>query len=254
VRLMTLNIWNYNKPWKERRRIISELIMHTDPDVVCLQETRHEFRFEAGSGQGEQIASLTGRHATSRAAQVYWPFPRLDEGLTILTRVSPERVMIEELSQVPDERADENRRICLGVTVTEGNSKIDVFNTHFSLGVRARLLNARETYSFLSRQAAGPALLFGDLNCTPDTEPMRFLRGETEVEGATGDLVDCWTEANPADAGFTFASSNPYHRIDYALSRNLTGRIRRAELVGQEDSDGIYASDHLGILIEVDVP
>jgi endonuclease/exonuclease/phosphatase family metal-dependent hydrolase len=254
VRLMTLNIWNYNKPWRERRRIISELIMHTDPDVVCLQETRHDFRFEGGLGQGEQIAALTERHATSRAAQVYWPFPRQDEGLTTLTRVPPERVFIEELSQVPDERADENRRICLGVTVAEGGSEIDVFNTHFSLGERARLLNARETFSFISAQAVRPALLFGDLNCRPDTDPIRFLRGEIEVDGATGDLVDCWTEANPADAGFTFASFNPYHRIDYAHSRNLAGRVRRAEIVGQEASAGIYASDHLGILIEVDLP
>jgi endonuclease/exonuclease/phosphatase family metal-dependent hydrolase len=251
---MTLNIWNYNEPWKQRRRIISDLIMHIDPDVVCLQETRHDFRFERGLGQGQQIASATGMHATSHVAQVYCPFPRLDEGLTTLTRQPPLRVMVEELSQVPHEREDENRRICLGVTVSEGSKNIDVFNTHFSLGEQARVLNARETYSFMTRESSGPAILFGDLNAKPETAPLRFLRGETSFDGITGDLVDCWIEMNPTDPGFTYASFGPYHRIDYALARNLVGKLRGIEIVGQEATNGVYPSDHLGIVIEVDLP
>jgi endonuclease/exonuclease/phosphatase family metal-dependent hydrolase len=251
---MTLNIWNYNEPWKERRRIISDLIMHLEPDVVCLQETRHDFRFEGGLGQGEQIARATGMHTTSHVAQVYWPFPRLDEGLTTLTRQLPVRVLVEELSQVPHERADENRRICLGVTVSSEGRHIDVFNTHFSLGARARVLNARETYSFISRHSPGPAILFGDLNAKPDTEPLCFLRGETPLDGITANLVDCWTEMHANDPGFTYASFDPYHRIDYALARNLEGRLRLVEIVGQEATDGVYASDHLGIVVDLEWP
>src|SRR5579884_862631 len=106
MRLMTFNIWNYNPPWPERRRLLADLILAHDPDVVALQETRHDFRFEGGRSQGDQLARLTDRHAVSAVAQVYWPFPRVDEGLTILTQEEPDDVTVVRLPRVRGERAD----------------------------------------------------------------------------------------------------------------------------------------------------
>lgn len=253
MRLLTLNIWNYTQPWNERRALITDLIANTDPDVVCLQEVRHDFRFEHGRGQGEQIAERAGRRVVSRVAQVYWPWPRVDEGLAILTRSAPERVMVRELTQLAQEREDENHRICLGVTVKESGRSVHVFNTHFSLGPRARLQNARETYRFVAASGEDPAFVFGDLNCEPDSTPIRFLTGDLEVDGERADLVDCWSSLYPDLPGYTYASFHPVRRIDYAFARNLTNSQVHAEIVATESRNGVYPSDHMGILIDVNL-
>jgi endonuclease/exonuclease/phosphatase family metal-dependent hydrolase len=253
VRFLTLNIWNYTPPWEKRRELIVDLLTSINPDVACLQETRRDFRFDHGVGQGEQIARLAGMHATSHVAQVYWPFPRVEEGLTILTRVAPERTMFRELTQLSDEREDENRRICLGVCVQGSSGPVHVLNTHFSLGDRARVLNACETHAYAVELGEGPVLLFGDFNCNPESAPIRYLLGELGVEGETGDFVDCWASCRPDDRGYTYASWRPYHRIDFALARGLNGRVTSVELAGTVATDGLYPSDHLGIVIDVEV-
>ena len=251
MKCMTFNIWNYTRPWPARRQAIAALIQAHSPDVVAVQETRHDWRFERGKGQGEQLADLTGYHATSRIAQVYVPIFRVDEGLTILTRRPPARVMERRLTMHPAEREDENQRLCLGVTIEDENGPLDVYDSHFSLSAQARETNALEVAGFVQELSGDrPAVLMGDLNALPHTRPIRFLCGEAEIDGATGDFVDLWTLAHPQDPGFTYASWEPTHRIDYVLGRNLPRGVTSAMVVGGEAVNGVYPSDHLGVVVE----
>lgn len=246
---MTFNIWNYHRPWKERRAIIADLIRHHQPDVAVLQETRHDFRYEGGLGQDEQLAAITGYHPTWAKGQVYVPILRVDEGLAILTRETPKAVMMRELARLPHERDDSNQRVCLGVTVESRGREVHIFNTHFSLSERARVSNAREVARFIREQSGDePALVMGDLNAEPHTLPIRFLLGEEEIDGEVGDFVDCWLAANPQDPGYTYASWEGIRRIDYVLGRNLPVGPLTAELIGMDAANEVYASDHLGIV------
>jgi endonuclease/exonuclease/phosphatase family metal-dependent hydrolase len=161
--------------------------------------------------------------------------------------------MFRELTQLHDEREDENRRICLGVTIRSGEGWVNVFDTHFSLSPRARLLNARETARFIDEYGEEPSFLFGDLNCEPDTAPIQFLVGNLEYEGERTDFVDCWTSLRPDDPGYTYGSFDPVRRIDYALCRNAAPGLLDARVVGGEAHDGVFASDHMGILIDVNL-
>lgn len=252
MKLMTINIWNYNRNWRLRRERIAGLIAEHRPDVLALQETRHDWRYERGRGQGEQIAELTGYHAVSRVAQVYMPVLRIDEGLTTLTRRPPIEVVECHLTMHPRERADENQRICLGVTVELEHSRVDVYNTHFSLSTVARRTNALEVARFVKEHSARePAFLMGDLNAGPDTQPIRFLVGEESFDGETADFVDCWVQANPKTPGYTDPSWEPIGRIDFILGRNLPKPVRRVLLVGGDAPDGVYPSDHLGLVCEL---
>lgn len=251
MRCLTLNIWNYNPPWDVRRGLIAGLILQLDPDVVCVQEARHDFRFYRGSGQGEQLADLTGRQCVSHVAQVYWPAPRVDEGLAILTRRAPDRVMWRALTQLGDERMDENHRICLGIELETGAGTVRIFNTHFSLSPRAREVNALETARFVRECGDGPALLVGDLNAEPGSPPLAFLTGSLSLKGETGDFADCWTQVHGDVAGHTYASDRPLRRIDYVLARGLGTAVRDAAIVGAEERDGVRASDHLGLLVDL---
>jgi endonuclease/exonuclease/phosphatase family metal-dependent hydrolase len=254
VKLLGWNIWNYNRPWWVRRERLVAVIKAEQPDVVALQETRHDFRYVRGRGQGEQLAELTGYHPISRVGQIYVPIPRVDEGLTILILKRPIAAFERRLTMHRREPKDWNQRICLGVTVEVEGGQIDVYDTHFSLSPAARQTNALEVARFVREQSGGrPAILTGDLNAEPASSPIRFLLGQEALGGETGDFVDCWVQANGDAPGYTDPSWDPAVRIDYILGRNLPGPVRAVRLVGAEAQDGIYPSDHLGIVCELDL-
>lgn len=252
MRCMTFNIWNYTRPWYARRRLIADIIAAHQPDVIALQETRHDWRFERGKGQGEQLAELTGYHPTFGLGQVYVPILRVDEGLTILTRSRPVRTYLRSLTMYPRERGDENQRLCLGVGLQVSGTPVDIYDTHFSLSAAARLSNAMEVARFIRETSEDrPAVVMGDLNTEPDTPPIRFLLGQEEVEEQRGDFVDCWVLANPGQSGYTYGSFDPVRRIDYILARNLPAGVSAAEIVGTEAAHGVYPSDHMGIVADI---
>jgi endonuclease/exonuclease/phosphatase family metal-dependent hydrolase len=249
LRVMTFNLWNYNPPWELRRKLVAETIRSHNPDVVALQESRHDFRHDGGRGQGEQIAELTGYHPTSAVAQVYIPVLRVDEGLTILTREQPAGYDVCRLAQHPHDREDENRRICLAVSIEHAGRRVHIFDTHFSLSASARLDNALEVQRFVRERAGDePGVLMGDLNAEPDEDSMLFLTGARRSNGEEGGFVDCWTAANPSDPGYTYASFDPVRRIDYILGWNLPEGPISALVDPGRDEQGVFPSDHSSVV------
>jgi endonuclease/exonuclease/phosphatase family metal-dependent hydrolase len=159
--------------------------------------------------------------------------------------------MRHALTHLPHERHDENRRVCLGVTLAIDDQEIDVYNVHFSLSSSARESNAREVLEFVNRaSAARPALLAGDLNARPHEDAIKLLTTSGGAGGMAASFLDCWPRAHADDAGFTDPSWQPRERIDYVLSRNVAWPLVRVELVGGESQNGVYCSDHLGLLVE----
>ena len=55
LRILNLNIWNYNAPWPERRARIVGLIQDTQPDLVALQEVRYHDWLPYPNHQADQI-------------------------------------------------------------------------------------------------------------------------------------------------------------------------------------------------------
>jgi len=97
-----------------------------------------------------------------------------------------------------------------------------------------------------------PAVVMGDLNAEPDSPPIRFLTGQEELRGREAEFLDCWTAAHPGEKGFTYASWEPVRRIDYVLGLDIHPNTVRAEVVGDDGKDGVYPSDHMGIVVEFD--
>ena len=254
MKVMTFNIWNYTRPWNQRRELIARLIEQHQPHAVALQETRHDFRHERGKGQGEQLAELTGYHSTLAVGQVYIPFLRVDEAVTILTKEAPLQVYRRELTRLRHERDDENLRVCVGAQLRWRERNVFVFNTHFSLSARARLQNAADVSEFV-REVSGDAVavLMGDLNAEPQADSIRLLHGDFVHDGERGDFIDCWPAAHPDDPGFTYASFDPVRRIDYVFVRNASVSGVTARIVGGESKNGVYASDHLGLIVDIPV-
>jgi endonuclease/exonuclease/phosphatase family metal-dependent hydrolase len=119
-------------------------------------------------------------------------------------------------------------------------------NAHFSwVPVQARL-NLVEALPFMS-SFSGLALLVGDLNNTPDCEPMQMIR--------EAGWTDVWAQLHPNKSGYTYESPKPTMRIDYAWANpRLAPAVRAIEMVAEDAAaNGVQASDHLGLVITLDL-
>ena len=73
-------------------------------------------------------------------------------------------------------------------------------------------------------------------------------------------LRDSWQITNPNDHGYTWSNENtfaqktlePNRRIDYifvgSAGKNGLGHPLKSYLVGNKEKDGLYPSDHFGIM------
>jgi endonuclease/exonuclease/phosphatase family metal-dependent hydrolase len=110
-------------------------------------------------------------------------------------------------------------------------------------------------------------VLAGDLDATPDAASVRFLRGRQSLEGTSVHYVDAWAQAHPDDPGLTFTPHNPLvmqessvtietpRRIDYIFIRGGEGgpalRVDACERIFDEPVDGVWASDHFGLVADL---
>jgi beta-glucosidase len=145
---------------------------------------------------------------------------------------------------------DTEDRVAVWAQVAMSDSIVEIAVTHLSLSLTARERSVRRLVDWLWRQSDAPKILMGDLNDAPHSPTLRFLLAE-----ATPPFADAWALAHPDEHGFTFPSHAPQHRIDYVLftppDAFVVDDIR---LVGDTpDADGIYPSDHLGIVATLQV-
>jgi endonuclease/exonuclease/phosphatase family metal-dependent hydrolase len=116
---------------------------------------------------------------------------------------------------------------------------------------------AAAAYQFLvEEQTPLAGFLAGDLNATPDSAAMRFLRGEAAHMNVTATTIDVWQTAQPDDPGLTAPADDPQERIDYIYLRpgtESTTRVIGCDLVLTEPVAGLFASDHLGIVCQVEL-
>jgi endonuclease/exonuclease/phosphatase family metal-dependent hydrolase len=108
-----------------------------------------------------------------------------------------------------------------------------------------------------------PPILLGDFNAEPDSDEMRFLRGLTPLGGKSVFFADCWAQLRPGEHGWTYDRSNPYayrsrepsKRIDYVYVRGpdraLRGEPLAADLCLHTPEDGVWPTDHFGVLVEI---
>jgi endonuclease/exonuclease/phosphatase family metal-dependent hydrolase len=109
-----------------------------------------------------------------------------------------------------------------------------------------------------------PPVVTGDLNAEPDADEIRLLGGHKTAPVVPGlVLVDAWSYADPMTPGWTWDRRNPYvaatgepsARIDYVLvglpSATGAGQVRSVRLIGDQPVDGVWPSDHAGVLAEL---
>lgn len=257
VRAVTFNLWtSFFSPapdprWEARRdHAIAELRRLGPLDLVALQEVS---RCDLGAPpllQRENTAVSVGRAlGLAVAFTPTWPMlPIYEEGNAVASRWPIRREADLWLSSSPPHP----RRALLAEVATPAGP-LRVACVHLS-GSEA---HAREVAAWLAAQRpAMPALFLGDVNAEPHEPAAAALR-------AAG-WIDAWEAATGSPAGGAtsdprnahHAPTDPARRIDYVFvdpgPRAVTVRSARVVL-DAPDATGRPASDHYGVLVELEV-
>lgn len=258
LKLVTWNLWGRAKGWEARQPVIDAALAGLQPDIVAIQETWHD---GGRWPQAERLAALLGCHMAAAT-----PAPRVsgDYGLAVLSRwpISGHRVHpLPVADNPPDER------IALDADIVTPVGILPVCTVHLSWPLdqsHIRQDQVRVLAALASRDQSGrlPRVLCGDFNADPASDEIRMLTGLGRVPvpgivfqdawqaGGDGSPGYTWTHRNPAAAEGRFGNS----RLDYVLVRWAgRGAVIRARVIDGCGLGGIWASDHLAVLAELDL-
>jgi endonuclease/exonuclease/phosphatase family metal-dependent hydrolase len=250
MRVLTLNIWNEEGHPLDRMRVLVRALPALQPDVIALQE----------------VSVLTVGHHAEVLARVlggHWHFPDPGPDGDRPAIVSRHPIRNAGVLKLPSR--DEDPRIVAGVEVAmPGVGVVPFYSTHLSYkGIdapwRERQVVALDEW-VQSRPAERPAVIGGDFNCTPDSAPIMFLTGRMALAGRGTEYRDCFANRNRGVNGWTWAERNPNlprqsdldRRIDFIFA-GVGWRVKECRVVLDEPEDGVFASDHFGVLAELEI-
>ena len=256
MKIISWNIANYDDHpnWIARKNLITDEIMKTDADIIALQEVRFNKDYPSTKAthlnSAEQLLTqLQSRNKFINAKILTQPAMHYHpngfwEGLSIISNddIMETGSMFHSYIQNP---TDPNKRVTQYSVAVSGTFVFFLFNTHFSKDETNLRSNIGEVMSYTERFAGYPLVLLGDMNTTPINENIHKLT----MQG----FIDIWNKLNPENDGFTYPSSNSAKRIDFCwANKAFADKIKSIRLIGNKpNKEGIYPSDHLGLVVEV---
>jgi len=255
IRLATINLLYYPQGdrWQERRPLVETQLRSVAPDVIGLQEVNRSIDqdYALAASAGPQL-----EYRVFRASEAIRDrYPRHWDGVVLLVRRGTGEVTFHETRRLTYLRVIQ----AIGIRWPDGKT-LTIANTHLHHpdgppGYVARLRQARTILAFLEVLPSTDAtVLGGDLNGLPD-EPSLTSLFAAGFRSAT-------REAGLGDPG-TFGSGlvaptiyrGPRLCIDYLLVRG-SARVVSAGLAFDQpaaDDAGLYPSDHLGLVADLEV-
>ena len=265
ISVLTLNLWHDAGPWEARQQRIRAWLDRLDPDLIGFQEALR-------SESMDQVATLVegrGYHVAYVEASPFWrsEAPSLSFGNAIASRWP---IRAEHVLKLPD-RGDGETRAALTAIVDAPVGEIAITTTHLNWKLhqgdtRCQQVVALAGHVLDHRPKDGfPPLVVGDFNAEPDSDEIRFMRGGHAIGGRSVYFNDAFRVAgDPAQGpGHTWCNRNPYartafepdKRIDYIFTgyplANGVGLLERCRVVCDDEEDGVWPTDHLGVYAEL---
>jgi endonuclease/exonuclease/phosphatase family metal-dependent hydrolase len=238
--------------WQVRLYFIGQHLIELEPDILLLQEVSENQ--DGSSNQAETLASTLsaalGVDYTSHFAFTHISWDIFREGVGIVTRFP----VLNQGHRSLTSGVFPRKAIWTRVQADDGI--LHAFSTHFSYPAdynQVRLAQAADLREFVLERLSewpGIALVGGDFNCTPPSDPMQFLTSSHPDSAFT----DTWAYLNPQQNGYTMPADAPTSRIDFQLMmRHENAQLQQMHLEMNEPFDGTnYMSDHLGTSLEFD--
>ncbi|MFI6868329.1 endonuclease/exonuclease/phosphatase family protein [Nocardia sp. NPDC050406] len=268
MRVATFNILSpLLADWHRRKKVISELLRESSPDIIALQEV------DAGENREQVMAELLGPdwhvawHSQAAPGGIglalasRWPFGQIHEhrlDVTDRAAASPWSAVV-----VAEVRAPQ----------PFGTLRIAHHKPVFQLDYEyERELQAVAAARFIEEVLDGRddhVVLLGDFDAAPHSASIRFWTGKQSLSGLSVSYHDTWELLRPNESGHTFTPDNPLvahgdmfstagRRIDYVKVRGTsfgpTLEVRSVDRICVDPRDGVQASDHYGVLAELTVP
>jgi len=199
VRIMTYNLHNgFNTKGKLNMEEIAQVIERNNPDIVALQEVSRGW---VVSGRLDMLAWLSQRldmpYVFGPTADQFW-------GNAILSRYP---ILAYSRHDLPPRDLFILRGFITALIDLGNDQQIKVINTHFHHvegQTDIRNLQSQTILDFLT--GLDNTVLLGDLNAEPTDKAITILH--------QANLKDAAANMDP-ELAYTFASDNPYQRIDY---------------------------------------
>jgi len=264
IRVLTLNVYGPANPdWQRRHPLLRRTLRSLDADVVALQEVPVDQTFlDDLLGPGYQYAhfSQAAPDGVGGTLATRWPFRDLGELDLRITDRCRDLLPWQATRLVEVDTP-------VGTVVVAHHKPVWAFPLELEREAQA-VLAARMIEDHVGDRDVH-AVVLGDFDATPDSASMSFWRGRRPVDGTSVCYQDAWEYAHPDDAGRTFDLENPLvqegevstavsRQIDYVLVRGgLFGpslQVHDCRRVLDEPVDGVWASDHYGVLAELKRP
>lgn len=244
VSVMTYNIrldWGTDENrWENRKELMVNQLKFYEPDILGIQEgLPHQVKYLDSAlaeytyvGVGREDGKQKGEYSAIYFKKV---IKMLKSGTFWLSN-TPEIVSVGWDAALP--------RICTYALFKADKKKFWVFNTHFDhVGGEARVESMKlilNQISLLNTQNL-PVVLMGDLNVTPDDEPIREMKKDLKD---TRDIAEIVYGPDATFNSFAFAQT-PQRRIDYIAVDDQVKVMKYAVLTDSYDQR--YISDHFPV-------
>jgi beta-glucosidase len=238
--VVTLNLYHDKEEWPKRRVQIVEELKRLRPDAIALQEV---LQHEGLTNQAEWLATQLGYR---------WHFVSTDPpdrarryGNAILTRHP-----ILKRGQKPLQPLDDSRTAAF-IRIDADGRWVNVYATHLHWTDQGGAIRAQQIAELVQYIAATsenvPSLVAGDFNSTADSPELAALR-----EG----FVDSYGTLHPQTDLTSGSTLNLKYfapkRIDHVFfQRDAFAPVGATILFDQPDAQGVWASDHFGMLVEL---
>lgn len=270
MRVVTQNLWGRRGAWPERRSVLIDGLRNLQPDVVAFQEAIRNDEYDQASdllGSGFHIAHQNRREPGGPGDV------EAGQGLSIASRWPLGEVRELDLHVTPRTAGFACATLVAEILGPEPIGPL-LFVNHlpnwqlsFEYERELQTVIAART---VEESLAGRSLhvvVAGDFDADPDATSVRFWSGRQALDGMSVCYRDAWESIHPGEPGHTFTPDNPlvsdwdwpFRRIDYIFVRcgehgGSTLAISSCARIFNEPTDGVWASDHFGLVAQLEAP
>jgi endonuclease/exonuclease/phosphatase family metal-dependent hydrolase len=263
LRVLTSNVWGIRGDWPARRAVLKAGLEDLQPDLVAFIETIQTPEYDQAAdllGASYHLLHQANREPDGQGATIAsrWPIVEsheLDLDVTPRPTHFAATLLTAQIECPPP----------FGPILFANH--MPTWQPDFEHERELQAVAAARFVETLVENAPWHVIFAGDFTADPDHASVRFLTGRQSLDGRSVSYRDAWQSIHPEESGATFTPANPIvadwdwpmRRIDYVLVRcgphgGPTLAIDRCEVVFDKPVDGVWASDHFGVVADLVIP